>query len=277
MAETLFVASSRRGNYFLQDIISAIHWAAQGDYYAILVDETGKAPAASSPKCRTVPSTLPLTAAPGFHRAAALQQAMQEGLRFDIAILLDEQCLLINQGIGEWASKQLSQDSRLGLLGVQSCDYLIEPYRNALPLLYEWDISHARWEKPPTALSGLVLIATYMLCEELRRREWLVPDGCQRWSTTYGAYMSWTAQMADFLQIAWGRADKPLPPLFVQDCDLGSPTPPIYLDRRMFHLFAPANRALSFSEMELRDVYKRDRGEQVHIPPFSPTVSAPPV
>ncbi len=276
MTDVLFVSSSRRGSYFLQDQLAGIQYAAQGDYYAVLVDESGKAPAATAPNYRFMPSALPLTAAPGFHRAAALQQMLAEGHRFDVAIMLDEQALLINQGIGDWAWGQLSKDSRLGLLGVQSCEYTIEAYRHSLPLLYEWNIDHARWEKPPAVLSGLASCMSYFLCEELRRREWLVPEGCHRWTTTYGAYLSWTSQMAEFLQIAWGRADKPLPPLFIQDCDLGSPTPPHYLDRRMFHLYAPANRALSYSEMELRNIYKQDRGEQAQIQPLAPVVSALP-
>jgi hypothetical protein len=273
----MFVISSRRGGYYLDDLAASLTWSAVHSHHVLAVDETGgQLRLQSQPRVTAVSSGLPLTAQPGFHRAAALELALEAELDFEYVYLLDEQCLVWGRGVDELLGPALDKDPRLGLVGVQERGDRGYLYRQSLPLLIEWRVPHERWEQPPLSLSPYLLVLPRRLALALRERSLLSPPGCERWLGHYGDYLSWVAQMLGYHVLSWGYTDKPLPPLLLLDERAGGQLPPTVISERMA-VYAPACQVVSYAETELREIAKRNRGEPARpVQPLSPQVSPGP-
>lgn len=275
--QTLFVVSSRRGAYFVEDLVAALRWSASGPFHIIAVDETGGSfELRSTTGCTVAKSMLPPATHPGFHRAGAVQIALQRGAKFQHVVLLDEQCLVLGRKLDEWCGPPLDKDKQLGPLGVQERTDREYLFRQSLPLLVEWRVPHERWEQPPISLSPYALFAPLRLILALQERNLLVPPECQRWLGHYGTYLSWVSQMLGFRAVSWGYVDKPLPPLLLHDGETANQMPPTVVSEHI-GVYAPASKVLAYSEMDLREIGKRNRGEPARfVQPLSPAVSTVP-
>lgn len=274
---TLFVVSSRRGAYFVEDLVAALRWSATGRHHILTVDETGGSlNLQPGDGWSAANSKLDPMASPGFHRLAAVQAALEQGAKFQYLVLLDEQCLVLGRKLDEWFTPALDKDTQLGLLGVQERTGRAQLFRQSLGLLVEWRVPHERWEQPPASLSPYALFAPLRLVLALRERNLLVPPDCQRWQGHYGTYLSWVSQMLGFRAVIWGYTDKPLPPLLLHEGDCTNQMPPTVVSEQI-GVYAPAHRVLAYAEQDLREIGKRNRGESArYVQPLSPVLSSVP-
>ena len=276
--DTLFVVSTRRGSYPVQDIASAVAWSSPNNsHYTLIVDENQS----DTPLLQDVAENVQLFSSnhsldtpSGFSRAAAIHWAIDNGVTYRQVISLSDTCLVLTQELGSFFLPHLNKDG-LGVIGVQSRRPQIKQWREARSLLFNWKISLEGWENPPISLCDDILVMTPRFLSPLYQRKLINPDGCEKWPSDYGTYISWVCHMLGFFVVSWGYEDKPLPPLYVNHCH-GQYLPPPQMLSQGFLLFSPANRVMSYSEADLRELYKRQRGEPAReLPRFGPVATGP--
>lgn len=273
--DTIFVVSASRGPYPTEDITRAIKWSCNSSSYHIVVVNTGSKtpyPPSTDKSVTLVDSPLPQEAPIGFHRAAALQQILTTGITYRQVIMLDDTCLLLTQDIGTFFKPQIAKE-QIGVIGVQARDPYIDQWRITQNMMFRWQLPLDGWERPPISLVDDILILAPRMVAPFIQRDLLVPPSCERWPGTYGSYLSWACHMMGFYVVSWGYEDKPLPPLYVNHCH-GSHLPPPQMLSQGFLLFSPANGVMGYSESDLRELYKKQRGERAReLPRFGPVAT----
>lgn len=271
--DTLFVISSARGAYALDDIVSGIEmFNPSGSYLIVIVDEVGQITAIGSERCRLVHADPAQELQPGFKRAQGLLWAIEQGVAYKQVIMLDDSCLVRGGPLGDFWLEQL-QDG-VGVIGVGDTLGRQRAWSLSTDLFYEWQLPHQAFERPPIALADAFLVLHPQFVGVLYQKNLLLPAGADRWCTSYGAYISWVAQMLNFYVVAWGYTNKTLPPLFVWPADTTVPAPQIIADR--FMIFSPVGSVSGYSESDIRELFKRQRGEPSReIPPFKPVTYGP--
>ena len=273
--ETVFVISSNRGDYVLNDLLSAIHWACSGgrSFFTVVVDETKTIEKLSAPgNYQILHSDLPPTVNSGFHRAAGVKWAIDRGIAYKQIILLTDSCLLTGQGLDVTLLQQ-TQRERVGLIGVRADQNSEQLWYASQTQLFNWQIPVTEVETPPITLCDDVLVMAGRLAGTMWSKGLLVPDGCHQWAGSYGAYAAWVCHLVGLCVISWGFETKPMPPFYVSHAQ-GQYLPPPHLLNNRFMVFAPATKVMSYSEADLRELYKQQRGEQAReIVKFQPVVT----
>lgn len=274
--DTLFVISSNRGSYVLDDMLAAITWASVGrSHFTVVVDETATITSLDAPgQYRLLHSTLPSAAAGGFHRALGLKWAIESGIAYRQVIMLSDRCLLTAQAVDAFFLEH-TQKENIGLIGVRAERSNAKPWQTALPLLFQWKVQLNGWERPPVSLCDDFLVLAGRFAVQLFKRELLVPDNCADWPATYGAYLSWLCHIVGLYVVSWGFETKPLPPLYISHATgTNLPAPHLFAQRML--AFAPIDGVMGYSEGDLRELYKQHRGERSRdIPKLQPVVTGP--
>ncbi len=273
--DTLFVISSHRGDYVITDMRAAI--AANTNnrgVFTVVVDETGSlGTSASDSNWAIIKSPLPVEAACGFHRAAGLKWAIDAGMAHRQVIFLDDTCLLTAPGLDEFFTKHTQRDG-VGVIGVGTRSGSASAWEQGRAQLFEWHVNTDGWEKAPPVLCDDILILSGPFAGRLYTEGLLTPPGCERW-LGYGAYLSWVAHMLGFYVVSWGLDTKPLPPLYVSHGQ-GQYLPAPHLLRSEFLAFSPITKLLSYSESDIRELYKQQRGEPARdVVKLQPLVTGP--
>jgi len=274
--DTLFVISSKRGNYPLEDLLAAIAWTCTtGSHYTVVVDETGTLEhLEGGDRFQILHSDLPGEVDSGFHRAAGLKWAIDQKIAYKQVIMMADTCLIATQTMDSFFMEHIQRD-QIGMIGVRSRRTYEKEWQDAQNQLFEWRLPIEAWERRPASLNDDFLILSGRFAAALYGRGLLVPDGCDKWPATFGSYISWLCHMLDFYVIGWGFEDKALPPIYVNHCH-GQYLPPPHLLGNQFLVFSPANAVLSYSEGDLREMYKQRRGERAReVAKFQPVVSGP--
>lgn len=274
--DTLFVISSRRGEYPLDDLVASINaHNPNGSHFIVVVDESqqlSELPTMTGNYRIVYPDGSDDVHA-GFKRAQGLRWAIDEGIAYKQVIMLDDTCLIRGGPIGDFWLDQIQRDG-LGVIGVGHTPNYGPRWRSLVGLLYEWDLPHQNWEKVPAALHDAFLVLSPQLVGHLYQKNLLIPPGPERWTATYGAYISWVAQLLNFHIVAWGYTHKTLPPLCITSPGQYAPAPHILADR--FMVCSPVGAVSGYSESDLRELFKQQRGEQARqLPAFGPTVYGP--
>jgi hypothetical protein len=274
--DTLFVISSARGQYALNDLISSIRWACpSGSTYTVAVDETGDLDTLSADgEYKLLSVDVPKEADSGFKRAAGLKWAIDQGISYKQVVMLDDSCLVMGQPFDAFLSDQLTKDG-VGLLGVRDTVGNHEKaFHQNTTLLYEWQVpNQQQLEIAPPVLCDAFLALSARFVGALYQKNLLTPDACERWDGTFGSYLSWLCTMTGFFMVSWGSADKSLPPFHVSHGG-NQPSPTVLAQR--FLVFSSVRDVLGYGESDLRELFKRQRGEPSReVPPFSPVVTGP--
>lgn len=274
--DTLYVISSARGAYVLDDLLSALQWTTVGGKcFTVVVDETRSIESLSvAANYQLVRTELPDTAPVGFHRAAGLKWAIDAGIAYRQVIMLSDNCVITGQGLDSFFNTYTQKDG-LGLIGVRSSRYLTKAWQDAQTQLFEWKLPVASWERHPPAVCDNVLIMAGRLVGALYQRNLLTPMGCETWPDSFGTYVSWLCHMLGFYVASWGYEQLTMPPLYVNNVATASlPSPRLLRDMLVF---SPVDKVLSISEADIRERYKKDRGDTAarDIPPMQPVVTGP--
>jgi hypothetical protein len=274
--DTIFVVTMTRSAYSINDIVQSIRWTCVNTNYLILVvvekQRGPELPADDYPKVVIVQSERTFAAQSGFHAMAALHKFIDRGVSYKQVIMLSDTCLITGQYIDSFFL-QHSQKDQVGVIGVQTRLNYLHEWRAMQAQMMRWQLPLEGWEQPPISLADDFLVMTPRMLAPLYQRKLLAPEGCEGWRASFGAYISWVCHLIGFYAVSWGYEDKPLPPLFINNQSQAVLPPPTALHTN-FLLFAPCNRVTSYSEMDLRELYKRNRGERAReIPRFGPVAT----
>lgn len=257
--DTLYIFGGNRSTYPLTDLAMAAAWTSRGSYEIWLVPAQPVAGWAGPviggrACCRVVPGLANVRA--GFNLLEGLRHALVSGLRFRRAILSRDHGMIIGPGLDEFVGEQLERSQSLAL-GVRNTDDVTDVYRSILPYLYSQQIAHEHWERPPTALRSDILGLSYAGATNLWSAHALDASRWPAWTTSVGSYVSWLLQFTGGTVVCWGSDDKVLPPLYVGVERAPAP----HLLSHQFLFFSSAMGVCSYSERDLRELYKRERGE----------------
>ncbi len=274
--DTLFIISSSRGSYVLEDMLSAIAWASAGrSHFTVVVDETATLAKLDAPgHYELIHSTLPGKSEGGFHRACGLKWAIESGNTYRQVIMLSDRCLLTSQAVDSFFLDHM-QNENIGVIGVRAERSTARSWKAALPLLFQWKVQLDGWERPPISLCDDFLVLSNGFISQLQQRELLVPDNCADWPATYGDYVSWLGHIIGLYVVSWGFETKPLPPLYISHTT-GTNLPAPHLFSQRMVAFAPIDGVMGYSEGDLRELFKQHRGERSRdIQKLQPVVTGP--
>ena len=203
-----------------------------------------------------------------------LKWAIDQGIAYRQVIFLSDECLILTQPLDTFFLEQTQKDN-IGMIGIRSRKNDEDAWRDAQPQLFEWRLPVESWERPPVSVVDDVMILAGRFIGPLYEKGLLVPEGCEKWPGTFGSYMCWLCHMLGFYVVSWGYEDKPLPPLYFNRCQGQYLTPP-HLLKTQFLVFGPANGVMGYSERDLRELYKQQRGERAaEVQKHQPVVTGP--
>lgn len=275
--DTLFVISSSRGEYALDDLLNAIAFHNPQEsqtHTTIAIDETGQIEHLDSQGHFYLTNADPADeSASGFKRAQGVAWAISQGIQFKQAILLDDSCLIYGGSLSQFCL-QHSQKPGVGAIGVGHAVSGEAKWQAVTNLFYEYALPHEFFQHAPLMFADAFLVYSRPFVDALTNRGLLVPPHAERWTAGYGAYAAWVSLMLGFYSVAWGYTHKVLPPFCVLPTNQFAPAPHILSDR--FMLFSPLTAIPGYSESDIREMYKRQRGEAAReVAPFGPTVIDP--
>jgi len=274
--DTLFIISSARGEYPLADLLAGIEFGCpSGSHFTVVVDESGTLDTlpGTEGKFQILRSDLPEGTAAGFHRAAGLRWAIEQGMAYRQVIMLSDTCLICAQPVDAFFLDQTQKD-QIGMIGVRDRTNRDQDWRNAATMLFELKVPTDAWERQPVNVVDDVLILAGRFVAVMHQKGLLVPTNCETWPSTYGAYVSWVCQMMGFYLVSWGYMDKSLPPLYVNKAH-GNFLPAPQLLNQML-IYSDVTKVLSYSEGDIRELFKANRGERGReIAKLSPVVTGP--
>jgi len=269
---TLYVISVSRGAYVADDIAASIRWTSEKPCFAIFVDLNDGIQVLGDNGFVLMKTGLPADAEPGFHRAAAIKWAIDQGFSFKQVISMSEDCLIIGRTLDSWALDQIAKN--VGLVGVQDRLTYEDSYSSCLEMMSSWKMPHARWEVAPQTVATEFTVLSGALAAALFQCNLLIPPGCEKWPLPYGPFISWAAQMLGHFQVSWGHQDKQMPPLYCGHPGRNAFQPAPHILATRFLLYSSVRHAMNYSEEDLREIYKRLRGEPARVvQPLRPIVS----
>jgi len=276
--DTLFVVATRRGSYVAHDLIRSIRWSSQQSHYTVVVDLAGDVePLEDLKDGHGIIRASVGKAADGFGAGLGLQWAFDKGIQARQYVILSDACLLLRQGVDTWALPHM-QKTQVGLLGVIDRLNVEDAYGKCASFFDSWNAPHHNLSPGPETLHEACLWLSNGLATAMYQKGLFTPEGCENWPLPYGPYISWTAQMLGFYQVGWGHMDKRLPPLYVNHTGRARHQPEPHILSAQFLVYYSARHCVSYTEENLREAYKRMRGEPAKtVDPWKPSVSPKPL
>jgi len=272
---TLFVVHvTRQMTYVIEDILAMIAWTCAGrPYHVIVVDNDGSTVLHTAVPHLIIRSRLDSTALPGFHCLDALHQDLRENLSgardYSQVIMLADTALIVSQGIDTFFAQYTNQQL-FGVAGVGSNHDATYTWQREFARLLQLGIPAARVDHPDVSLCDDVLVFSGECMRSIIAHVGLL-DECHKWSGTFGDYIAWLCYFNSRRVAKWGYTTKILPPLLVNN-GTGWMTPPHLLSDAI-GIVSPATNILGYSETDVRELYKRHRGEPFReIPKMQPIV-----
>ncbi|MHC4371711.1 MAG: hypothetical protein ACYSW8_29195 [Planctomycetota bacterium] len=272
--ESVFVIATSRGTYPVLDLFNSIRWSCQKPHYVVIVDRVGdvKFPDDVTEgyailRVEQVPETKD-----GFLAGAGVRWAIDKGITCKQYVLLDDACLVLQPALDSWSLEHL-QKTGVGLLGVIDRLNYEDAFARCAPWMDLWNMPHAGFEPGPHSVHEAALFLSAAAASQLYQQNLLVPEGCGQWPIPYGPFISWAVQMHGQYMIGWGHMDKQMPPLFVGHSGRARFLPAPYILSTKFGLYYSLRSVISYSEEDLREAFKRMRGEVAKpITPYQPMV-----
>lgn len=274
--DTLFVISSAKGQYALNDMLSMIHWSATGgSSFTVAVDQTASIESLDAQgKYQILHSDVPAHAPAGFHRAAGLKWAIDQGIAYRQVIMLSDVCLLMTQTIDTFFKEHIEKE-QIGVIAVRASRTYENVWMQARTQLFERGVPIASWERPPICLCEDLMILTPRFVAAMYQQNVLLPEGAANWPADYGCYVSWICHMLGFYAVSWGYETKQLPPLYISHSSVQCLPAPHLFGQRML-AFAPIDKVSGYSESDIRELYRQQRGERGReLPKHQPVATGP--
>jgi hypothetical protein len=260
--ETIFVIATDRGTYPVLDLFNSIRWSCQRSYYVVIVDRKGDVafPEDLKEGYAVITSDQSSEIATGFMCGLGARWAIDKGMACKQFVFLSDACLVMQRGLDTWSLEHM-QKTQIGLLGVLDRLSYDDAYRRCAPWLDMWNMPQAAFEPGPHSMHDAVLFLSAPMAAALYQRNLLVPDGCAQWPLPYGPFISWATQMLGHYMVGWGHVDKQMPPLFVSHTGRGRFLPAPHILSPQFLLYHSLRHVPGYSEEDLREAFKKVRGE----------------
>lgn len=272
--ETVYVVASGRGDYVIEDMLRALRWTSQATSYTVIVDRGAGAKISDDIKAGyTILKVEDAEGiADGFVTNLGVKWCIDQQVQAKQFVLLDDQCIILQPGLDTWGLEHM-QKTQVGLLGVEDRINYVDAYNKMMPFFDQWQLPHANFIPGNSTLHHAALFLSDGLVNRMYQASLLTLDGVAKWPLPYGPFISWTAQMLGFYQVAWGSMDRNMPPLYVNSTT-GQRHPAPHILSPQFKLYYPSRHAAGYSEEHLRDAFKKMRGETAkQHEPIRPKVS----
>lgn len=262
--DSVFVIATRRGSYPVLDLFNSIRWSCQSSFYVVVVDcrEDVEFPPEITQGFTVLTAGQEIEAEDGFMRGAGIRWAIDKGIRCKQFVLLDDACLLLQPGLDVWALERM-QKSQVGLIGVVDRLSHEDAFKRCTPLMDVWNMPHSNFEPGACSVHAAALFLSASAAATLYQQNLLVPDDCGQWPIPFGPFISWAVQMYGYYMVGWGHMDKQLPPLFVSHTDRSRFLPAPHILSAKFGLYYSLRHVPGYSEEDLREMFKKMRGEDV--------------
>jgi len=272
--QTVVALHASRGAYPVQDLLRAMQWGFREPWHAVVINTSGSELLLESNRCTILtPDLGEQKIAPGFLRGIGIKWALDESVQAKQFMLLDDACMILQPGLDQWSYEHLSK-THVGIMGVVERYHRSDAYARCTPIFDWWNLPHGEFEPDGRTLMDPAIFLSAEAAMTLYQRNLLVPDKCDQWPLGHGVYMSWVSQMLGLYQVGWGHTDKPMPPLYVHEHGNIRCQPGPHILSPSFMLYYSARHATGYSEEDLREAFKRTRGEQAkETMPMRPVVS----
>lgn len=272
--DTIFVIATRRGTYAVLDLLSSIRWSCQQSHYVVIVDGGGDVALPESVQggyAVLQVECAPATAA-GFMRGVGIRWAIDKGMRCEQYVLLDDACLVIQPGLDAWSLGHMRK-TQVGMIGVMDRLSYEDAYTRCAPWMDMWNMPQSSFEPGANSVHEAAIFLSEAAASALYSRNLLMPDRCEQWPIPYGPFISWAIQMCGYYMVCWGHMDKQMPPLFVSHTKRSRFLPAPHILSSQFSLYYSLRHVPGYSEGELREAFKKMRGEDAKaIKPYRPAV-----
>jgi len=270
--DTVVTLHAGRGPYPILDLIAAIAWGFDRPYHIVVLN-TGEKFDVPDNVTVLAPDLGEKKFHPGFIRNLGVKWAIDEGVQTKQFMLLDDACMILQHGLDVWSYEQMTK-TNVGILGVVEQFHRSDAYARCTPIFDLWNLPHGDFDPDGYSLCSSAVFMSAAAAMTLYQRNLLAPDRCEQWPLPHGVYLSWVTQMLGLYQVGWGHSDKPLPPLYVHEHARARCQPGPQILSPAFSLFYSARQVTGYSEEELREAFKRHRGEPAKTrEPMRPVVS----
>jgi hypothetical protein len=270
---TAFCIVTSRGTYPVLDLIQSIRWSCRQFVYVVVVDKSHTVTLPQGVADQVLQIEHAENVLDGFLAGMAAKWVIDNGPQVDQFAFLSDECLVTQPGLDAWFDGVLAR-TQVGLLGVLDRSDYRDAYRRCAPIMDHWGMPHSSFTPDGHTLVSPVLFLSREAARTLFYRNLLFPDHCEQWPLSYGVFVSWAVQMGGLYQVGWGHTDKQMPPLFVYCQEQVRCQPAPHILSNAFMLYYSVRQVPGYSEEQLRETYKRIRGEPSQpIEPVRPVVS----
>lgn len=266
--DSLVVFCTNRGDYILRDHIDALHWAHNRPHVIVAVDDTRPldepVESGDSPYGPGVHHVIPSRVAKGkvhlcgFKNLEAIQWALEAGVDFEVCLSVDDDAFPIGRGVDDWAVPTMARTA-IDLVGAQDRVSYQNDWRRICGALARWipEARNPQWidDVTPQGIFFAIVWMSRQLCDEMRRRDILVPPGYDQWGTWPDVYISYIAQLLGFYTVCWGHMDAPRAPIYANHRNHVRSAPEPRILRDDFLLYHPLRYVNHYDEETLRRWY----------------------
>ena len=255
--DTLYVVMATNSRFDTQDVVNAIEWASMSLHYTVVVN-AGFDIDLSDVGARVYDPGLHRTLDAGFSGLAGIAWAIGSRIEFKQVIMLTDSCLITGQGLDAFMLKRTKSAE---LIGVKVNDTMAITLNNQRFFFDSGLLDHAAGVcNIPAVLSNKVQVLSATLCHTLYANKLLVPHAEDEMITLSGVhYLTAVTYLLGDKVVCWGSATKPLPPFYC--CPASTNRLPPHMMNPAFLLYGPLVDSPDYSIRELRNLYKRERGE----------------
>jgi hypothetical protein len=270
--DTLFVFASNRSQYIFTDQMDAIRWTCEDRSFHVAVIDDGNnygVPGTHGDYSLVhskVPSQKHLS---GFKNNEALRWAIDHGYDFQQVIFMDDDSLPIRKGLDAWSLATMGRTG-VDLLGVEDrVNY--QPYWHEYePLFREWGVDTEGWYPPSASIFYATCFLSRAAALNLYTKNLLVPRGCDKWTLWPDIYLSWIVALTNGYVMRWGHMDQPRAPLYLNHMNHMRHAPDPRILHEDFLVYHTLKGVHSYSEEELREIYKKVRAGLLGDKPTQP-------
>lgn len=258
--DTLVVFATNRGPGIAWDVANSVLWSCERSAHVVIVDDADDvAEVGRHGDVTVMPSKLASRKElSGFKTNEGIQLAIADGMQFKRIWVVDDDVLVLRQGMDTWAADTM-QMANIDLLGVADRVNYQEQWSKGYKFFCEAGASKlvAAYYPKSESVFYAVNFMSRRLAMAMYTSNLLVPVGYENWPLWPDVYVSWVADMLSATTTTWGHMDRPKAPIYAdhpRHQRMGGPEPRILsADFKIFH---SAKAVRGYSELELRQHYR---------------------
>jgi len=262
--KTLCVMATSSEPKVIEDQVEAIRWSCQTPVEIVVVDDCSRTDWKQD-GCHILQSNTRrhTPAAVGYKVNEGIAWAIDQGMPFEMVMVLDDDALPIGKGLDVWALNILEDDPEIGLLGVMDDMLARKAYskpsnvEKMMDAMKKWH-NVSEWVSPKDNIFYAVNFQPRSIVELFNQQGVLHPSR-EVWPCPCETYQSWMTEFFGYKQKFWGMyPDDLVPPLYSMHHGSVHPEDPrkISLDFKIHHSI---RNVKNVGEWEIRKHYRNIR------------------